>query len=393
VKIHEYQAKEIFAKYGVPVPQGGVATTPAEARQIASQLGGAVVIKAQVYAGGRAKAGGIKTATSPEEAERLAEEMIGRNLVTHQTSPEGVPVEKVLVEEAVAIERELYLGIVIDSATGLPVIMASEAGGVDIEEVAAKTPEKILKAYIDPIIGFQPFLGRRLAFGMNLEPEQIRPVTQLIANLYRAFEERDCSLAEVNPLVVASDGRLLALDAKLNLDDNALFRHRDYAELRDPGQEDELELEASKHNIAYIKLDGDVGCMVNGAGLAMATMDIIKLMGAAPANFLDVGGGASDEMVTKAFIILLSDPKVKAALINIFGGILRCDIVARGVIEAAKQIEIKVPVVVRMRGTNVEQGMQLLAESGLPIILAKDLKDAAEKVVAAKEKKGVLWAS
>ena len=393
MKIHEYQAKEIFANYGVPVPQGGVATTPAEARQIASQLGGAVVIKAQVYAGGRAKAGGIKTATSPEEAERLAEEMIGRNLVTHQTSPEGVPVEKVLVEEAVAIERELYLGIVIDSATGLPVIMASEAGGVDIEEVAAKTPEKILKAYIDPIIGFQPFLGRRLAFGMNLEPEQIRPVTQLIANLYRAFEERDCSLAEVNPLVVASDGRLLALDAKLNLDDNALFRHRDYAELRDPGQEDELELEASKHNIAYIKLDGDVGCMVNGAGLAMATMDIIKLMGAAPANFLDVGGGASDEMVTKAFIILLSDPKVKAALINIFGGILRCDIVARGVIEAAKQIEIKVPVVVRMRGTNVEQGMQLLAESGLPIILAKDLKDAAEKVVAAKEKKGVLWAS
>ena len=386
MKIHEYQAKEIFAKYGVPVPQGGVATTPAEARQIASQLGGAVVIKAQVYAGGRAKAGGIKTASSPEEAERLASQIIGRRLVTHQTSPEGVPVEKVLVEEAIAIEREVYLGIVIDSATGLPVIMASEAGGVDIEEVAAKTPEKILKAYIDPVIGFQPFSGRRLAFGMNLEPEQIRPVTQLIANLYRAFEERDCSLAEVNPLVVASDGRLLALDAKLNLDDNALFRHRDYADLRDPGQEDELELEASKHNIAYIKLDGDVGCMVNGAGLAMATMDIIKLMGAEPANFLDVGGGASDEMVTKAFIILLSDPKVKAALINIFGGILRCDIVARGVIEAAKQIEIKVPVVVRMRGTNVEQGMQLLAESGLPIILAKDLKDAAEKVVAAKEK-------
>jgi len=386
VKIHEYQAKEIFAKYGVPVPRGAVAATPAEAKEIASQLGGAVVIKAQVYAGGRAKAGGIKTAASPEEAERLASQIIGRRLVTHQTSPGGVPVEKVLVEEAIAIERELYLGIVIDSATGLPVIMASEAGGMDIEEVAAKTPEKILKAYIDPIIGFQPFLGRRLAFGMNLEPEQIRPVTQLIADLYRAFEERDCSLVEINPLVVAPDGRLLALDAKLNLDDNALFRHRDYAELRDPGQEDELELEASKHNIAYIKLDGDVGCMVNGAGLAMATMDIIKLMGAEPANFLDVGGGANEEMVTKAFIILLSDPKVKAALINIFGGILRCDIVARGVIEAAKQIEIKVPVVVRMRGTNVEQGMQLIAESGLPIILAKDLKDAAEKVVAAKEK-------
>ncbi len=386
MKIHEYQAKEILAKYGVPVPRGGVASTPAEAKEIASQLGGAVVIKAQVYAGGRAKAGGIKTAQSPEEAERLASQIIGRQLVTHQTSPEGVPVEKVLVEEAVASKRELYLGIVIDSATGLSVIMASEAGGVDIEEVAAKTPEKILKAYIDPIIGFQPFSGRRLAFGMNLEPEQIRPVTQLIGDLYRAFEERDCSLAEVNPLVVATDGRLLALDAKLNLDDNALFRHRDYAELRDPGQEDELELEASKHNISYIKLDGEVGCMVNGAGLAMATMDIIKLMGAEPANFLDVGGGASEEMVTKAFIILLSDPKVKAALINIFGGILRCDIVARGVIEAAKQIEIKVPVVARMRGTNVEQGMQLLAESGLPIILAKDLKDAAEKVVAAKQK-------
>ncbi|MFQ5925684.1 MAG: ADP-forming succinate--CoA ligase subunit beta [Dehalococcoidia bacterium] len=383
MKIHEYQAKEILAKYGVPVPRGSVAATPAEAKEIASQLGGAVVIKSQVYAGGRAKAGGIKTASSPEEAERLASQIIGSRLVTHQTSPEGIPVEKVLVEEAIAIEREVYLGIVIDSATGRPVIMASEAGGVDIEEVAAETPERILKAYIDPIMGFQPFLGRRLAFGMNLEPEQIRPVSQLIADLYRAFTERDCSLAEVNPLVFSSDGRLLALDAKMNLDDNALFRHRDYAELRDPGQEDELELESSKHNIAYIKLDGDVGCMVNGAGLAMATMDIIKLMGAAPANFLDVGGGASDEMVTRAFIILLSDPKVKAALINIFGGILRCDIVARGVIEAAKQIEIKVPVVVRMRGTNVEEGMQLLAESGLPVILAKDLKDAAEKAVAA----------
>jgi succinyl-CoA synthetase beta subunit len=345
-----------------------------------------VVIKAQVYAGGRGKGGGIKTAQSPDEAEKLAGQIIGMRLVTHQTSPQGVPVDKVLVEEAVAIARELYLGIVIDSAADVPVIMASEAGGMDIEEVAATTPEKILKAHIDPLIGFQPFLGRRLAFGMNLDSEQVRPATQLIGNLYRVFQEKDCSLVEINPLVVTSDGRLLALDAKLNLDDNALFRHRDYAELRDPSQEDELELEASKHNISYIKLDGDVGCMVNGAGLAMATMDIIKLMGAEPANFLDVGGGASDEMVTKAFTILLSDPKVKAALINIFGGILRCDIVARGVIEAAKQIEFKVPVVVRMRGTNVEEGMRLLAESGLPVILAKDLRDAAEKVVAAKEK-------
>jgi len=386
MKIHEYQAKEILAKYGVPVPRGGVASTAAEAREIASQLGGRVVIKAQVYAGGRGKAGGIKTATSPEEAEKLAGQMIGTRLVTHQTSPEGVPVDKVLVEEAVDITRELYLGIVIDSAQRLPVIMASEAGGMDIEEVAAKTPEKILKAYVDPVIGFQPFLGRRLAFGMNLDSEQIRPATQLIGNLYRAFAEKDCSLAEINPLVITADGRLLALDAKLNLDDNALFRHRDYAELRDPGQENELELEASKNNISYVKLDGDVGCMVNGAGLAMATMDIIKLMGAEPANFLDVGGGASEEMVTKAFTILLSDPKVKAALVNIFGGILRCDIVARGIIEASKQMEIKVPIVVRMRGTNVDEGMKLLAESGLPIILAKDLKDAAEKVVAAKEK-------
>ncbi len=386
MKVHEYQAKEILARYDVPVPRGGVAATPAEAKELASQLGGKAVIKAQVYAGGRGKAGGIKAAQSPDEAEKLASEMIGRRLVTHQTSPEGVPVDKVLVEEAVAIARELYLGIVIDSGKGLPVVMASEAGGMDIEEVAAKTPEKILKAYIDPMIGFQPFLGRRLAFGMNLDAEQVRPATQLIRNLYRAFQERDCSLVEINPLVVTSDGRLLALDAKLNLDDNALFRHRDYAELRDPSQEDELELEASKHNISYIKLDGDVGCMVNGAGLAMATMDIIKLMGAEPANFLDVGGGASEEMVTKAFTILLSDPKVKAALVNIFGGILRCDIVARGMIEASKQMEINVPIVVRMRGTNVEEGMSLLAESGLPIILAKDLKDAAEKVVVREEK-------
>jgi len=265
------------------------------------------------------------------------------------------------------------------------VIMASEAGGVDIEEVAAKTPEKIIKAHIEPVAGFQPFLGRRLAYGMNLAPEQIRPATQLIGNLYQAFVENDCSLAEINPLVVTADGRLLALDAKLNLDDNALFRHRDFAELRDPGQEDELEMEASKNNISYIKLDGDVGCMVNGAGLAMSTMDIIKLAGAEPANFLDVGGGASEEMVAKAFNILLSDPKVKAALINIFGGILRCDIVARGVIEAAKQVEVKVPLVVRMRGTNVDEGMRILAESGLPVILANDLKDAADKVVAARK--------
>ena len=384
MKIHEYQAKEILAKYGVPVPRGGVASTPAEAGKIAAELGGVVVIKAQVYAGGRGKGGGIKTAQSPAEAEKLARQIIGMRLVTHQTSTEGVPVDKVLVEDEGAIARELYLGIVIDSGKGLPVIMASEAGGMDIEEVAAKTPEKILKEYIDPMIGFQPFVGRRLAFGLNMEAEQIRPMGQLIGNVFRVFKEQDASLVEINPLVVTSDGGLLALDAKLNLDDNALFRHRDYAELRDPAQEDELDLEAAKHNLSYIRLDGDVGCMVNGAGLAMATMDIIKLMGAEPANFLDVGGGASEEMVTNAFILLLSDPKVKAALVNIFGGILRCDIVALGMIEASKQKEIKVPIVVRMRGTNVEEGMRLLAESGLPIILANDLKDAAEKVVTAR---------
>ena len=384
MKIHEYQAKEILASYGIPVPKGDVAATPAEAKEIASTLGDKVVIKAQVYAGGRGKAGGIKTASSPEEAGKLSGQILGMRLVTHQTGPEGVPVNKVLVEEAAPIERELYLGIIIDSAQGIPVIMASEAGGMDIEEVAANTPEKILKAHIDPITGFQPFMGRRLAYGLNLEPEQIRPATQLIGNLYRVFQEKDCSLVEINPLIVTSDGRLLALDAKLNIDDNALFRHRDYAELRDPSQEDPLDLEASQYNISYIKLDGDVGCMVNGAGLAMATMDIIKLVGAEPANFLDVGGGASEEMVTKAFTIMLSDPKVKAALVNIFGGILRCDIVARGMIEAAKHIELKVPIVVRMKGTNVDEGMRLLAESGLPIILARDLAEAAKKVVAAK---------
>ena len=385
MKIHEYQAKEVLASYGIPVPKGGVAATPAEAKEIASTLGDQVVIKAQVYAGGRGKAGGVKTASSPDEAEKLAGQIIGMQLVTHQTSPEGVPVDKVLVEEAAPIERELYLSIIIDSAKGIPAIMASEAGGMDIEEVAAKTPEKILKAYVDPITGFQPFMGRRLAYGLNLEPDQIRPATQLIGNLYRVFQEKDCSLVEINPLIVTTDGRLLALDAKVNFDDNGLFRHRDYAELRDPSQEDALELEASQHNISYIKLDGDVGCMVNGAGLAMATMDIIKLTGAEPANFLDVGGGASEEMVTKAFTIMLSDPKVKAALVNIFGGILRCDIVAQGMIEASKQMDIKVPIVVRMRGTNVDEGMRLLGESGLPMILAKDLSDAAEKVVAAKK--------
>ena len=385
MKVHEYQAKEIFARYGIPVPRGGVAASAAEAKEVASGIGDKVVVKAQVYAGGRGKAGGVKTASSPQEAEQIADQILGMRLVTHQTGPEGVPVNQVLVEEAAPIERELYLSIVIDTAARMPVIMASEAGGMDIEEVAAKTPEKILKAYVDPVSGFQSFLGRRVAFGLNLAPDQIRPATQLIGNLFKVFQENDCSLVEINPLIVTKDGRLLALDAKLNIDDNSLFRHRESAELRDPTQEDALELEAQHHNISYIKLDGDVGCVVNGAGLAMATMDIIKLVGAEPANFLDVGGGASEEMVVKAFTIMFSDPKVKAALVNIFGGILRCDVVARGMIEAVNNAKVKVPMVVRMRGTNVDEGMRLLGESGLPVILAKDLTEAAEKVVAARK--------
>jgi succinyl-CoA synthetase beta subunit len=383
MKVHEYQAKQIFAKHGVPIPKGGVASTPAEAKKIAKELGGRVVIKAQAYAGGRGKAGGIRVAGNPEEAEKLAGGIIGMRLVTHQTSPQGVPVDKVLVEEAMDIARELYLSVVNDTSKRMPVVMASEAGGVDIEEVAATSPEKILKVHVDPMTWFQPFQGRKLAFGLNLEADQIRPMGQLVGNLFRVFKEQDASLAEINPLVVTKDGRILALDAKLNLDDNAIFRHKDYDELRDPAQEDKLDLEATKHNISYIRLDGNVGCMVNGAGLAMATMDIIKLMGGEPANFLDVGGGASDEQVMKAFNLMLSDPNVKAVLINIFGGILRCDIVARGLVEVSKQTEIKVPLVVRMRGTNIDEGQRLLAESGLPVTLAKDLKEAAEKVVAA----------
>ena len=387
MKIHEYQAKEIFAKYGVPVPKGGVATTPAEAKKIATELGGAVVIKAQVYAGGRGKAGGVKVVQNPAEAEQAAQKMIGMRLVTHQTTAEGVPVHKVLVEEAMPIARELYLSIVIDSAKRMPVIMASEAGGMDIEQVAATTPEKILKVYVDPAIGFQSFMGNRLAYDLNLAPEMIRPAGQLIGGLYRVFKEKDASLAEINPLVVTKDNRILALDGKLNLDDNSKFRHKDYPAMRDPSQENPLDLKAAEYGISYIKLDGNVGCMVNGAGLAMATMDIIKQMGGAPANFLDVGGGASDEQVINALTLMLSDPAVKAVLVNVFGGILRCDIIARGMIEVSKRQKITAPIVVRMRGTNRDEGLKLLTESGMPVIMAKDLKDAAEKVVAASKGK------
>lgn len=380
MKIHEYQAKKIMAEYGIPVPRGGVAATPAEARKIASELKGKVVIKAQVHAGGRGKGGGIKTASSPDEAQTLAAQLLGTRLVTHQTSPEGVPVHKVLVEEAMPIKRELYLGIVIDNAAGAAVMMASEAGGMDIEQVAAATPEKILKAYIDPVVGFQQYQARSLAFGLNLGGDLMRTATTLMAGLVRAFREKDCSLAEINPLVVTTDGRLLALDAKLNLDDNALFRHPEIVALRDTEQEDPIEVEASKHEISYIKLDGTVGCMVNGAGLAMATMDIIKQVGAAPANFLDVGGGASAEQIASAFKILVSDPKVDTVLVNVFGGILRCDIAARGILDAVKEVEVKVPIVVRMRGTNMDEGMKMLRESGLGVIVVNDLRQAADKV-------------
>ena len=383
MKIHEYQAKAIMSESGIPTPRGGVAETPEQAREIAARLGGKVAIKAQVHAGGRGKAGGIKTASSPQEAAQAAAGILGKRLVTHQTSPEGLPVNKVLVEEVVPVKRELYLSIVTDPGKRMPLMMASEAGGMDIEEVAAKTPEKILKVHIDPVAGFRPYQGRNMASGLHLEGEQAKAAGALMAGLYRVFQSKDCSLAEINPLVVAQDGRLLALDAKLNFDDNATFRHADITALRDFSQEDPLEVAASKGRCTYIKLDGTVGCMVNGAGLAMATMDMIQQMGAQPANFLDVGGGASADQVSNAFRILISDPKVKSVLINLFGGILRCDIAATGIIDAYKQVTVKVPVVIRMRGTNLQEGLRLLSESGLNFTMVQDLRQAARKAVEA----------
>ncbi len=383
MKIHEYQAKEILKKFGVPVPRGRVAKTPQEACGIAEELGGAVVVKAQIHAGGRGKGGGIKVANSPDEAEKAADAIIGMNLVTHQTGPEGRLVERVLVEDAGDIARELYLGVVIDRASECPVIMASEAGGMDIEEVAAKTPEKILKVIIDPAVGLQAFQVRRLCFGLNLTKELTGQIGKMISNLYKAFIGSDCSLAEINPLAITKDGEAFALDAKINLDDNALYRHKDLAELRDISEEEPLEVEASKHNLSYIKLDGSVGCMVNGAGLAMATMDIIKLHGRMPANFLDVGGAASAERVANAFRILTSDENVRAVLINIFGGIVRCDRVANGIVEALKVVDVKAPIVVRLEGTNSEKGREILEKSGLEFTVAETLDDAARKVVAA----------
>jgi succinyl-CoA synthetase beta subunit len=381
MKIHEYQAKQILARYNVRIPRGEVAYTKEEARDAAHRIGGTVVVKAQIHAGGRGKGGGVKVAKSADEAAEIAGRMIGMDLVTAQTGPEGRWVQKVLIEEGLDIRKELYLGIVIDRQVGKPVFMASASGGMDIEEVAAKHPELILKEYVEPGLGLQPFQGRRLAFGLGLAPELINDAVQFMIALYRAFEDTDASLAEINPFLVTGDNKVYALDAKMNFDDNALYRHRDIKELRDLNEEDPLEIEASKFGLNYIKLDGDVACMVNGAGLAMATMDIIKLAGGSPANFLDVGGGASEEQVKNAFRILLSDKNVKAVLINIFGGIMRCDVVASGVVEAAKATGVQVPVVVRLEGTNVEQGQQILRNSGLNFIVADGMKDAAEKVV------------
>ncbi len=383
MKIHEYQAKEVLKSHGVPVPNGGLARTAEEARKIAQDLGGAVVVKAQIHAGGRGKGGGVKLAKDPDSAYRHAGDIIGMDLVTHQTGPGGQKVKQVWIEEATDIDRELYLGIVLDRVQSKLVIMASRAGGMDIEEVAAKTPEKILKETVDPGAGLQSFQARRLAFGLGLEGEALKQGVRFITALHNAYAATDCSLAEINPLVVTGAGDLLALDAKMNFDDNALYRHRDILELRDTDEEDALEVEASEYDLSYIKLDGEVGCMVNGAGLAMATMDIVKYAGSSPANFLDVGGGTNVERVQNAFRILMSDADVKAVLINIFGGIVRCDLVAEGVVQALKGLTVNIPIVVRLQGTNAEEGARILEESDLQFRVARELKEAAEAVVEA----------
>ena len=382
MKVHEYQAKRILADGGVPVPRGGPATSPEEARTVAESLGGGAVVKAQVHAGGRGKAGGIKVVSSPDEAAEAAGGMLGTRLVTFQTGPEGVPVDAVLVEEPLDIDRELYVGIVTDGAARGPVVMVSEAGGMDIEEVAETTPDKIIRVAIDPGLGLQPYQGRRIAYGLGMGPAQVRPVASMMQALYGIFRDSDCSLVEINPLAVTSDGRVLAADAKIDFDDDALFRHSDLGGLHDPAQDDPLEAQAAEYGISYVKLDGDVGCMVNGAGLAMATMDVIGQTGAGPANFLDVGGGADEEKVARALHIILSDPGVKAVLINIFGGILRCDVVARGMLQAAKENPLmdSTPMVVRMLGTNAEEGRGILSESDLGVRLVDDLAGAARAV-------------
>ncbi len=384
MNIHEYQGKEILRKYGVKVPNGNVAYTPSEAEEIAKELDTDVcVVKAQIHAGGRGKGGGVKIAKSKSEVKGLAKEILGMQLVTHQTGPEGKEVKRILVEEGCDIARELYLGMVIDRATSRVVMMASTEGGMEIEEVAEKTPELILKEIVDPAVGFQGYQARNLAFGLGLDKMQVGKTAKLMTGLYQAFVDSDCSLAEINPMVVTGDGDVMALDAKMNFDGNALYRHKPIEEMRDFDEEDPNEIEASKYELSYIALDGNIGCMVNGAGLAMATMDTIKLHGGSPANFLDVGGSADEERVTEAFKIILSDLKVKAILVNIFGGIMKCDVIAGGVIAAARQIDLKVPLVVRLEGTNVDLGKKMLSESGLDLISADGMKDAAEKVVAA----------
>ncbi len=383
MKIHEYQAKAILARHGVPVPRGEVVFDAADAAEAARRLGGGtVVVKAQIHAGGRGKGGGVKVVKNPEEAQKIAGTMLGMRLVTHQTGPEGRVVQRVLVEQGLKIKRELYLGLVLDRAAERPVLMVSPDGGVEIEKVAAETPERIFKEHVHPGLGLREFQARKLAFALGLEGDQVAQAGRLMASIYEAFLATDASLVEINPLIVTDEGNLLALDAKMNFDDNALYRHPDLRELRDLSEEDPLEIEASKYSLNYIKLDGSIGCMVNGAGLAMATMDIIKLAGGEPANFLDVGGGANAEQIRNAFKILMSDKAVKAVLINIFGGILRCDVLAEGVIAAVKELNVKVPIVIRMEGTNVERGKQMLRESGLNFTTADTMGEAAQKVVA-----------
>lgn len=381
MKIHEFQAKQILSKFGVRIPRGEVAETADQALEIANKIGPKVVVKAQIHAGGRGKGGGVKLAKNPDEAKKLASEIIGMNLVTHQTGPEGKLVKRVLIEEALDIDRELYLGIVIDRATESPVLMASSEGGVEIEKVAAETPELIFKEYVNPATGFLGFQARKLGFKLGLGGNTLKQAVKFFMGLYKAFQSSDASLAEINPLLITKQGDVLALDAKMNFDDNALQRHPEIAEMRDLSEEEPLEVEASKYDLNYIKLDGNVGCMVNGAGLAMATMDIIMHHGGSPANFLDVGGGVNEEAVKNAFRILVSDEDVKAALVNIFGGIVRCDLVANGIVNAARDLNLNIPMVVRLEGTNVEQGKKILEESGLDFQSASSMKEAAEKVV------------
>ena len=385
MKIHEYQAKAILAKYGVPVPKGGVADSPEAAKKLAEDMGGKAVVKAQVHAGGRGKAGGVKLVSSADEAAEFASSILGTTLVTFQTGPEGVPVRKVLVEETIDVVDELYLAMVIDGAAEGIVAIASEAGGMDIEQVADEAPEKILRVAVDPVLGLQPYQGRQLAYGLNVKPELIRPIAALVENLYKLFQENDCSLAEINPLVITSDGRVLAVDAKLTIDDDAMFRHKDLSELHDPEQEDAGEVEARKFDINFVKLNGTVGCIVNGAGLAMATMDVVLSGDAQPANFLDIGGGADEDKVANALRIVLMDSEVQLVLINIFGGILRCDVAARGFVQHAKVDPSSMrPMIVRMLGTNAEEGRKTLQESGLDVTLVEDLPGAADAVRAAQ---------